>query len=370
MAVWTFGAGAGVHALVIGVGEYPWLVGGSAPLFADHEGMGQLTSAPESARAFATWIARDYCSGTHPLRSLELLVSEPQPKDFEPRPGAGAAKPERATFANVKQAVLYWRNQRLQPGDRALFYFCGHGLGSGYQHTLVMEDYGKDPNAALAYTMDFTKFRVAMARSPALEQCYFLDACRVASDTLMQAQNYYGDPILTPSGQLPSPRRKQPVFYATMPGDVAYGRPGNTSLFTEGLLRAMRGAGAARVSGNKWEVRTNALLRGLEYHVDDLASTFSATQNCLADGLQDFPFHELQGAPSVPVVLTCGAAIDVTLSEIKVAGAGGYRDCPPPVPRPWRFELPPGSYDFLVVPPGGAAKAEQVFPPFTPVDLP
>lgn len=370
MAVWSFGVGAGVHALVVGVGEYPWLVGGkNGPPFVDHEGMGQLTSAPESARAFARWIAQTYRSSTHPLRTLELLISEPQERDFEPTPGAGAKRPERATFASFKQAVLGWRN-RQQATDRGVFYFCGHGLGAGFQHTLVLEDYGKDPNAAMAYAMDFTKFLVAMARSPALEQCYFLDACRVASGTLMQSLGVYGDPILTPSAQLPSPRRKQPVFYATMPGDAAYGRPGTTSLFTEGLLRAMNGAGAARAPGNRWEIRPTALQSGLEYHVDELARAFNATQNCLADGLQDFSIHELAAPPSVPVVLSCAAPIDVTVSAIHVAGPAANRDCPPPVPLPWRFELPPGMYDFVAVPPGGAPKAEHVFPPFAPVDLP
>ena len=37
----------GTHAVVIGIGRYPWLVGGKAkPRFAQNDGMAQLTSPP------------------------------------------------------------------------------------------------------------------------------------------------------------------------------------------------------------------------------------------------------------------------------------------------------------------------------------
>jgi len=368
--MWQYNAGPGTHALVVGVGEYPWLVGGTQDPFADNEGMGQLTSAPISALAFARWVRNEYTSQTLPLRSLEVLISAAGgPVDFEPKAGDGSKKLDRATFANYQSAVKAWRN-RQQPGDRALFFFCGHGIGAGFQHTLLLEDYGSDPTSLMAYAHDFTRFHVAMARSPALSQCYFLDACRVASDVLMQSLGDYGVPILHASGALPSPARHQPVFYATMPGATAYGRPNDTSLFTEGLLRAMRGAGATR-RGGSWVISPSSLYDGLKYHVDLLADPYGANQNCLASSISSFDLHELGKKVEVPVIVDCNSPpIDLQQSSIKVTGALGSLDQAPTIPRPWRLALPPGPYHFIVNPSSGAPKSEHVFPPFTEVTLP
>jgi len=63
----------GTHAVVIGIGRYPWLVGGKAkPRFAQNDGMAQLTSPPASARAFATWLLETYENPEAPLVSLDL----------------------------------------------------------------------------------------------------------------------------------------------------------------------------------------------------------------------------------------------------------------------------------------------------------
>lgn len=370
MTTWQYGAGAGTHALVVGVGEYPWLLGGNQPTFAEHEGMGQLTSAPISALEFARWVRNEYSSKALPLRSLEVLVSaEGGPVYFEPKPGDGSKQLERATFDNYKNAVKAWR-ARLQPGDRAIFYFCGHGIGAGIQHTLLLEDYGCDPNSIMEYAHDFTRFHVAMARSPALTQCYFLDACRVGSDLLMQSLGDYGRAILAANASLPSPPRQQPVFYATMPGSAAYGRPNETSLFTEGLLLAMKGAGAMR-RGASWVISPTSLYEGLQYHVDLLAAPYGATQSCLASSISSFDLHELGGPLKIPVIVRCSSPpIDLQQATITVTGAQGNRDQVPIIPQPWRLELPYGSYDFIANPPGGAPKSESVFPPYTEVTLP
>lgn len=367
MALWKFGSGAGTHALVVGVGEYPWLLGGSKPLFVNHEGMAQLTSAPQSAMAFATWLANDYHSTNYPLRTLELLLSAPAQPTFEPTPGAGPKVPKRALFNNFRTAVVDWHS-RLGSSDRAIFYFCGHGLGAGLQHTLVLEDYGKHAPTIMSYAFDFSKFHVAMARAAALEQCYFIDACRVASGQLMQSLGTYGDPILTPSGSLPSPARKQPVFFATRPGGTAYGIPGSTSLFTEALFRTMKGAGAVRAPGNHWEIRPSALQGGLHHHLAELTRLHGADQSCSADAVTDYALHELPGVPSVPVVVNCGAGIDLTLVKVRVTGPPDDA-CDPPVPNPWSCALPPGTYKFATEP-SGPSKSETVYPPVTPVDLP
>lgn len=83
-------AGPATHVLVIGVGDYPHLNGGTGTLTELHGGMGQLTSCPESARAFATWVISDL-NAPAPLASVSLLLSERTgPSRFtHPRTGQG-----------------------------------------------------------------------------------------------------------------------------------------------------------------------------------------------------------------------------------------------------------------------------------------
>src|SRR5438552_18240348 len=90
----------GTHAVVIGIGRYPWLVGGKAkPRFAQNDGMAQLTSPPASPRAFATWLLATYDNSEAPLASPALLLSAA--KDQRLMTGIKNVELQPATFANV-----------------------------------------------------------------------------------------------------------------------------------------------------------------------------------------------------------------------------------------------------------------------------
>src|SRR5690348_1004793 len=111
------------HALLIGVGHYPYLPGGGATTTATTLGLGQLASPPISAVRLAHWLINEFNNAQAPLGSVELLVS--------PAPG-GALPPwpaEGATLANVRAAYKRWLARcDLNPGNLALFYYCGHGV--------------------------------------------------------------------------------------------------------------------------------------------------------------------------------------------------------------------------------------------------
>jgi len=364
MSLWTFGAGPGTHAFVVGVGDYPWLLGGSQPPFAQNEGMGQLTSSPPSALAFAAWLASPlgYRSVSHPLRSMEVLISAAGQGPWAPQSGMPPEVPTRATMANFRSALLAW-HARLTADDRAIFFFSGHGIGAGLNHTLVMEDYGSNAAASMSYAFDFTRFHVGMASAPAKEQSYFLDACRVSSGAMVR-NGSYGEAILNPSTNLPSPPRSQPALYAAMPGAAAYGRPGKTSLFTEALLESMRGAGALR-RGGAWKVTMARLYEGVGYHLRRLGAPYGADLSCNISHLGDFELHALNGLPDVPVIVDCCALKDPATVAVTINGPSANRDHPPPVPSPWHLELPHGTYRFAAT--GSPARDEFVFPPVTEV---
>jgi hypothetical protein len=338
--------------------------------------MRQLTSAPVSARAFADWLATSYqgtANATHPLRSLELLISDTGPTRYEPRPGMGARDVERATFDNFRQAVLDWEERLNESSEnRAVFFFCGHGIAAGIQTTLLLEDFGSDPRTALEQALDFNKFHLGMDQCAARTQCFFVDSCRAASPALLKAFDSYGRSILTPPNRLSSPPRKAPTFFSALPGTSAYGRPGKTSLFTEALLQALQGPGSAP-KGRSWEIIPSVLFRAMERLLERVARENNATQACTVEHLRDFAFHVLPGLPNVPVSVDCNSPLDLSTVKLSVSGVLGSREQQPPVPKPWHFELPTGQYSFLATPPTGTPCSLDeiiVFPPFTDVVLP
>ena len=99
----------GTHALIIGVGGYPHLPGGTGPTIADptmFAGLTQLTSPPASAVALAEWlVAADAERWVAPLASVDLLVS---PHPAYPEVGAGTVEP---TIANIGTAYRAWRQR-------------------------------------------------------------------------------------------------------------------------------------------------------------------------------------------------------------------------------------------------------------------
>ena len=117
----------GTHALVIGIGRYPWLVGGKGkPRFPQNDGMAHLTSPPASARAFATWLLETYDNPEAPLASLDLLLSDAKDQKF--KSATGTVEVEAATFDNVSKAIKAWAKRSTREDDILVFFFSGHGI--------------------------------------------------------------------------------------------------------------------------------------------------------------------------------------------------------------------------------------------------
>jgi hypothetical protein len=370
MSLWNFGTGIGLHALVIGAGHYPALPGGgNTTVFPQHGGMGQLTSASHSAISFANWLTKDYRHSTVPLRSLELLISEAGTTQYT---AAGQTLTvERATFANLQQRILDW-TQRANSSDqnRAIFYFCGHGISAGLQSTLLLEDFGTVANAPLLAALDFTAFYRAMDQCRAREQLFLVDACRVASPMLFTAQ-YYGNPVLTP-GKPTIPPRSAPIFYSAVPGATAYGRANQPSFFTEALVKALSGSGAAKKNAKLWTILPSVLYRSVSRRLGEAVAGSGVGQVCTVDQLIDFDVHELAGIPEIPVTISCNPPIDGTTDRLIASSTAGNREQLPPLTTPWRLNLPFGQYRFTAAPPAGTPffVDDVVVPPFTDVVLP
>ena len=228
--------GPATHALLVGVGRYPHLVGGDDPnRYPEHGGMGQLSSPPLSALAFAKWLAEHCKHPDKPLASVALLASGLGGPTFT-HPATGAAREvEEPTFAHLEEAVKEWKARGdTDAGNLMLFYFCGHGISDGTELSLLLQDYGEDPDAALGSALDFRRFRLGMERCKARQQCFFIDACRVVDSNVVNAAGYAGKPILEPTTTRDRTLdlREEHVLYSTFSGTVAQARVDKVSLFT------------------------------------------------------------------------------------------------------------------------------------------
>jgi hypothetical protein len=340
----------GTHALVIGIGKYAHLNGGDSPT-PDPDGMGQLSSPPISARRFAHWLRTEFHDETKPLASLSLLISEPNPQPFE---GKDTVE---ATIANILAAVREWHQRANAHHDnRAIFYFCGHGVSQGTDMALLASDVFADEFNPLDGALDFLSLMTAMGRCRATQQVFFVDACRASSDTLIEQSGPFAGRVPLGPGSRPGdwPRRLAIPYYATLAGSRSHGRPGEASLFTEALLRALNGAGSDDPEGD-WRVSTSQLLTAIDHFMKQpvFAGTLAGVQVPTVGELPVFDLHFLREPPVVPVYVGCQQITDTLTSAFVCIQNGVEKARRDPedidgetLDADWPLNLPFGEYVF------------------------
>jgi hypothetical protein len=361
--------GPATHAMIIGVGQYPHLVGGSGPLSRFNDGMGQLSSPPLSVRAFSDWLISTYNNPGKPLATVAMLVSDANDQGYTP-PGGGPVALERATLPNAEAAINEWIDRgETNPDHLLIFYFCGHGALAGTEASLLLEDYGADDRKPLRGAVDFRQFHLGMDKCAARYQVYFIDACRVATSAVLDAQNYSGDPIIygsirPPVNQAP---RHAPVFYSTLSGALAHSRPNEASFFSESLIRAFHGAADNPDADAKWRVNTTNLHQGIDALLKHAGRLGLPTQQTnLTDHLSEFLLHELTGEPLVPVFVGCKPEDHNPRAELSYSVAAVQTTVGPGQPWGWDLSLHPGTYTFVatsLVDPSSKGEAQREIRP-------
>lgn len=336
------------HAIVIGVGHYPHLPGGGGrPQVAKPEGLTQLTSPPISARKFATWLIGRYNNVDRPLASVALLLSERTPKLFtNPRTNKDH-QVEVATIENIEAALTAWRERGEDRADqRLVFYYCGHGIANGTAATLLASNYGEKPFNALDGAIDFPAFRQAMALSTAGEQVYIVDACRVASPTLLRAGPQAGRTIFQGDRLAPqNPKLQAPTFYATLPGVSAYGRKDESSFYTEALIHSLEGAGALN-TGRGWRVTTLRLQEALDFYLERALKQVGRTGTPPTDQQVLMDLHAPKDEPKGTAFVTTDPIAATNVATLLYSGRGQTQRTGKATKGEWVLELPPGMYTF------------------------
>ena len=375
----------GTHALVIGIGRYPHLLGGDAP-GQTTDGLRQLSSPPISARAMADWLRREYrCPGKQ-LASLALLTSEPDPAPFVD-PATGLAHPvPTADIDTIVTAVKEWRQRGdTSPDNRLVFYFCGHGTSRGVDMSLLARDFNLDDDNPLEQALDFRQLVNGLQRKcVASQQIFFVDACRAGSDVLIKQGEdggvYAGQvPLLGGLRPLELPRCEAMTYYSTLGGDLAHARPDSVSLFTEAVLRALRGAGGDDPT-NVWRVSTSRLHEAVDHFMKEpvFSGAVAGVQVPAVNAMPVFDLHELSGPPVVPVYVSCVPPDGNETAEFVCRQDGaelsrrlvGEPDPRDPTGR-WLLDLVLGTYEFeaKVAPDDVRVESRRIRPMFRKIDL-
>jgi len=367
---------AQTHALVIGIDDYPHLLGGSKSRqqpAANSFGLSQLTSPGVSASAFVNWLST-LANRKAPLGTVDLLLS----------PGthintAGQRAPvDLPTMANIKSAYRAWiAKTNANSTNVAIFYYCGHGLEKEGATILLPSDFGDPSEANISERMiDFSlTYDCTLLESRAETQLFLIDACR---ETPLQLLALRTTPTaLVSTTKLQQQPRDAPIFQAANSGLQAHGQTGQISFFTEALIACLSKFGARGKNNNKWEVSTNSLGQAMKCYMRRLKRAGLPPLVCdVGAGMSNFDsvIHYLSGQVYVMSSVDCDPDAALAHAEITINdGAAAIHSRNNPQPEPFEFDVPAGQYDVQVHFPAQNFTDKNcpqlMQPPFTPCTI-
>jgi hypothetical protein len=280
----------GTHVLVIGIGDYPHLAGGSAERTTTLDGLGQLETSPRAARAVADWFQGDgqtpgFNNPEAPLATVELLVS--RSVDAATR-GADEGPVDPPTSDRITSAFQDWL-QRLQTNERnvGVFYFCGHGVHVG-DDVLLASDFGRNKALPWADAFNISETITAMRRAVPGPLYFFLDTCR---ETFRVAQAVSARPLVQLQPPKGTSEAHMLVLQGANPGASSFAPVGALPFFTGALLQALSGAAyVGRESPAPRIVTSTSLVDTVAVLVKQAAGEPLQTPHGVMHG-RDRPFH-------------------------------------------------------------------------------
>jgi hypothetical protein len=335
-----------IHALVIGVGGYAHLAGGTDPRPQVAEKVAllkQLTSPPRSALEFAEWLRKNGDGWNMPLDTIDLLIS---PVSIDPIVIPTNVLP--ATIANIQNAFTAWRGRCDANADNvALFYYCGHGVEKSDQY-LLAEDFGANPGNPWTGAFAFDRTRLAFHECKARTQWFFVDACRRITSSMLVHEPEAGPLALV--NWTASECDYNLIMKAAVRSQSAFGPKRGTAYFTRALIRSLEGAVAVK-NGNGWVVETGQIVAQINKVLGLVKASEGYTQRCTSTMNQSVQIRSVP-TPTVRLVLDCNPASANQHARLTCEGP-----LPPdqPVVRtvtaPWNADIAAGTY-----------RAEAVFP--------
>jgi hypothetical protein len=245
----------GVHALIAGVSDYPYLAGGSRPTL-NSMGMRQLVVSASAAAQIFGWLRQAKRMASRTVITCRLLLA-PGPsigpdgiteQAFVNRITGGHY--ENPTFDGLERAIKEWADEfYVVSRDRsaenaAFFFFSGHGLEILASPSLLARDIlnpasAQGSNNAVAYK----RVIEALQTFGVGDGLFLFDTCRNGPDLAKQL-NIVGQEILRPAPQFREPPQCMVWLKATKAGARAYQDPKSqrrASLFGQAVVEALEG---------------------------------------------------------------------------------------------------------------------------------
>lgn len=344
-----------LHALLVGVSEYPHLPGGGGAQAPNAFGMKQLKSPALTAYRLFKWLEKQKDKLAVPLATCRVLASpSAEEKRVEPtlnKWGGGA------TWNDFAVAVKEWRETaKSNPADYTFFYFGGHGVQrSKADSVILLRDFGDGVGGSLTHAATINNIRNGMAPSPsfkdiARQQFYFIDACRVLPGHFKK-EELQTVPAVWSVELEGEDDRKSAVYNASLAGTQAYAIDSEPTLFGQALLRCLEGAAAqanAESGTTEYFISSFSLSKALPVCIDDLNRKWDGDQKCEPTVINDARLAYLEEQPLVDVVLEVDPPEALPFASVEIEdcqpGVPAFKPMHPVNPHPRPLQLPLSSY--------------------------
>ncbi len=301
--------GPGTHALVIGVSHYPNLAGDAATEAGLRYGLEDLSSAARSASEVVAWLLNEYRNPGAPLASLRVLLSPAEGETL----ADGVVERLPASYAATRDAVeadlMAFRAACSERRENVGFvYVAGHGIQLTKRGAIVLlEDFADPGRVELYGAIDMVGCHEGFEGDAyAANQFWFVDACRQLPAIARQFEELEAGvlSLAKPPGEVES----SPLFLASASRDVAFAEVGGMTLFSQAVLRGLRGAAAEGPEDDLslgWHVPAGKLGDVVKEIVGKLAGAKGEEQSVQPTGWAGRAVvHQFEGPPDVRVVLS------------------------------------------------------------------
>ena len=337
------------HALIIGVGGYPYLPDGKSPnpnVITYFGELTQLTSASRTAARFGEWVVGSANRWDVPLGSADLLISPVSGDNFILPDKHDRSKLDIPSCENVQKAYLAWKDRCDRNKDNiALFFFCGHGGQKESILYLLCQDFGASQADVWEGGFDFTRTRDSFHNCKAERQFFFVDSCRQLTLSLLR-RDPTASPLEGARDVFDDDCRFNFTQYAAPKNQFAMGPVQGISYYAQALMKAMDGCSAKEVN-KQWVITTGRLVDTLE----EIASTLDIPPNVEYDpnyGRETNRSSVIMrvALPKVAVTITCRPDDANRLAKLTCQQIGIDN---PPQPYtndggPWTLDVPVGFY--------------------------
>jgi Caspase domain len=335
------GPGPRTHALVIGVGEYDHLRGGTGiplPDLLRYGNPGQLTSPPRSALAIAHALRSPVLDWQVPLGTVDLLVSSaPGDRDSS----GGGARFEPTTRRAIQTAFdAWWDRCNADEGNVAFCYIAGHGL-QGNDQIVLASDFGQSANQPWPDAINVDKTAAALTANKAQTQVLLADACRLVTTSTVEVPN-------APAPALRSAKLRQPdncihqlTIRATSPTRMAYGTARQPSYLAKAFIAGLEGGAAVKADGEWWI--TTGQLADRFYPLMEWVGADILAQRPILIVRQTFRLARLRSAPPAKLQFACRPDEATPLADLAWRqGTMGPQRRQQRSPEAWTVDVEPG----------------------------